>query len=84
VGKGTMQFGRKQKPGIRVRNNARPEFREFGLDVPVKGGVDLDHIEAARHELERMLFAPGHTRWIKDAFPVLVRPSGRAYTDSFA
>jgi hypothetical protein len=67
-----MQLGREKEVGIHLGHNARPQLGNLRLDVTVKRGVDLDHVEAARHQFQRMLLPARHPRWIEDAFPVLV------------
>src|SRR5581483_2150431 len=74
--KRTMQLCRKDEVRIYGGYPARPQLRHLGLDVPVKRGVDLDHVEALRHVVQGMLLAYAHARRIEHTLPVLVRPAG--------
>ncbi len=76
-----MQFGGERELGIHRFGGANPQLGQVRLDVSVERSVDLDHVEAARQNLQRVLFAVLHARRIEDAVPVLVRPAGSADAD---
>ena len=69
------------KFGFTALARSHPEFRQVRLDVSVEGRVDLDHVDAARQDIERMLFAVLHPGRIEDSLPVFVRPAGSTDAD---
>src|SRR2546421_9172597 len=78
---GAMQLGREQEMLVRIPGDFRPQLCNFRLDVAVEGSVDLDHVKTSRENLQRMLFASGHTGWVENALPVFVGPTGRTHTN---
>src|SRR5580700_58827 len=76
MGKRAMQFRGEHK--LRIdRDLTHPKLGQFGLDVPVKRGIDLDHIETLRQKFQRMALPALHARRIKDAVPIFIAPTGR-------
>src|SRR5438270_3763790 len=79
--KRTVQLRRENKVRIHPSRLAAPDPCQFRFDVAVKRCIDLDHVEEPGHVLKRMDLLPLHSWWIKDSFPVLIRPPGRADAD---
>src|SRR5437868_11315997 len=79
--KRSVQLRRENKVRIHSSRLAAPDPCQFRFDVTVKRSIDLDHIEEPRHVLQRMDFFSLHSGRIKDPFPVLVGPPGRADPD---
>src|SRR5271157_5365393 len=78
---GAIELGREQKSGIYRRDFAAPELRQFRLQRPIERGVDFRGVEEACQVFERVCFAALHSRGIKDAIPVFVRPPRRTDAD---
>ena len=80
MGKGPVELRGEQEPGIHGARFAAPQLSPFGFDVAVERGIDLEHVEVARHVLDGVvrLF---DLRRIDDAFPVLVRPARSSHVD---
>src|SRR5258708_668135 len=76
-----MQLGGENKVRIDVLGDARPQLCQYGLDVSEERSIDLDGVETARNQFQRMLLPAMHSGRVEDAVPVLVGPPGRAHAD---
>src|SRR5271165_1713972 len=71
--KRTIELGGEQESGIDASRVAAPKLAPLRLDVPVEGGIDLQHVDELRHVLDGMLRL-FELRRVHDPFPVLVGP----------
>ena len=77
-----MQLRGEKKIRIDRVRLSRPQSPQFRPYVPIKRGVDFDHVEESRQKFDGVDFLARHFRRIQNPVPVLIRPPGSPDADS--